>query len=167
MNEGRDEKGRYIKGRKLDASAIESIKRTHTGKIMSEETRRKIGIASKNRKKRIGWHHSEETRKKLSLAQGGEKNYFWKGGIYPEHERLRKSLEYKLWRTAVYERDNYTCVLCGDNRGNNLQADHIKRWSDYPELRFEVSNGRTLCIPCHKKTDTYGWNGHNNKIKNL
>lgn len=37
-----------------------------------------------------------------------------------------------------------------------LHADNIKPFALYPELRFEVTNGRTLCIPCHKKTGTYG-----------
>ena len=38
---------------------------------------------------------------------------------------------------------------------SNTSANHDERWSDYPKLRFKVSNGRTLCVPCHKKTDTY------------
>lgn len=68
------------------------------------------------------------------------------------------SLEYKLWRKAVFKRDNYTCIWCGIKGSEPkgfLNADHIKPFSLYPELRFELSNGRTLCVPCHKKTDTY------------
>ena len=53
------------------------------------------------------------------------------------------------------ERDNYTCQICG-TRGGDLEADHIKPFAYYPDIRFELSNGRTLCKPCHRKTDTYG-----------
>jgi|SRR3989344_939125 len=86
----------------------------------------------------------------------GSKNGNWKGGITPMNHAIRTSLEYKLWRKAVYERDNYTCVWCGDNRSGNLEADHIMKFADYPYLRLEFSNGRTLCKSCHKKTKTYG-----------
>lgn len=85
----------------------------------------------------------------------GENNPMWKGGVTSINEKIRKSIEYKQWRTSVYVKDNYTCVECGNNRGGNLEADHIKQFAFYPELRFDVSNGRTLCKECHKKTDTY------------
>lgn len=77
-------------------------------------------------------------------------------------KRIRQSAEYKRWRTAVFERDGFTCVECGDgnHRGRGqtvvLHADHIKPFALYPELRFDVDNGRTLCLPCHVQTGTYG-----------
>ena len=86
----------------------------------------------------------------------GEKHPNWKGGITPMNKRIRESVEYTLWRTAVFERDHYTCIWCGDNRGHNLEADHIKPFSLYPELRFAIDNGRTLCHKCHQTTETYG-----------
>ena len=70
-------------------------------------------------------------------------------------KKIRQSAKYKAWRTLVFERDDYTCRGCGQH-GGYLHADHIKPFALYPELRFEVSNGRTLCVPCHKKTGTYG-----------
>ena len=89
----------------------------------------------------------------------GEKNPNWKGGITPVNHKIRTSLEYKLWRKAVFERDNYTCIWCVYNKGHNLNADHIKPFAHYPELRFAIDNGRTLCESCHKKTDTFGNKG--------
>jgi hypothetical protein len=81
---------------------------------------------------------------------------YWKGGhVKHPDKRIRKSNEYKEWRMAVYKRDNYTCQVCG-KVGVELVADHIKPFSVFPELRFDVNNGRTLCVNCHKKTLTYG-----------
>lgn len=79
------------------------------------------------------------------------KNGNWKGGITPENTLLRTSKQNEQWRTTVFERDGYTCVWC-KSRGVHLQAHHIKKFSEYSQLRFEVSNGITLCKPCHNKT---------------
>src|SRR3990167_7844206 len=93
--------------------------------------------------------------KGLKGFMAGDQSPHWKGGITPENLKIRHSFEYKLWRTKVFERDDYTCQIC-NQRGNKLNVDHIKPFVLYPSLRFEESNGRTLCIECHKKTDTYG-----------
>lgn len=85
----------------------------------------------------------------------GKNHYFWNGGITPINEKIRKSTEYRLWRIAVFMRDDYTCQSC-NIRGEELHADHIKPFALYPELRFAIDNGRTLCINCHRKTDTWG-----------
>ena len=104
--------------------------------------------------KMIGKHHSEETRKKMSLAHKGEKSYLWEGGKTKINNEIRRNVDYRIWRELVFKRDNYICQLCGI-KGKYIQADHIKPFAYYPELRFELLNGRTLCIDCHKKTDTY------------
>lgn len=120
---------------------------------------RQSKLGSKN--PMFGKKPSIETRVKLSTANSGDKSYSWKGGITDINKKIRASLEYKLWRESVYERDNFTCVWCGI-RGGKLNADHIKPFAHYPELRFAIDNGRTLCVPCHKTTDTYGF-----KLKKL
>lgn len=90
----------------------------------------------------------------------GEHSHSWRGGKTPQLDTLRNSFEYKVWRNSVFERDDYTCVLCGA-RGSRLNADHIRPFSTFIAGRFDVDNGRTLCEPCHRKTDTYGF--HNRK----
>jgi 5-methylcytosine-specific restriction endonuclease McrA len=68
-----------------------------------------------------------------------------------DEERLddRKFLEYKYWRKSVFERDNYTCQSCGDNKGGNLIAHHKDAYSWCKERRLDVNNGVTLCENCH------------------
>lgn len=104
--------------------------------------------------------HSEETKKKLSDVQRanprrGEKSPLWRGGARNERKIAMGRYEYKEWRTAVFVRDNHTCQECGV-RGGYLEADHIKPWCAFPEFRYDINNGRTLCRPCHIKQDTHG-----------
>jgi len=81
----------------------------------------------------------------------GNKHWNWKGGISKERHLLMGQLEYKQWRSDVFKRDDWTCQTC-QCRGKYLEAHHIKRWSEYPELRYELSNGVTLCRECHNLT---------------
>lgn len=92
----------------------------------------------------------------------GEDSPHWKGGMGTERHKLMMQWEYVVWRTAVFVRDDYTCQICNE-RGGKLQADHIKPWALYPELRYAIDNGRTLCISCHRQTETWG----NSKIYRL
>jgi hypothetical protein len=86
-----------------------------------------------------------------------ELNVNWKGGVWKnisnERRILMAQLEYKQWRKAVFERDDYTCQLC-NRRGGALEADHILPWATHPTLRYDINNGRTLCVECHRKTFT-------------
>lgn len=86
--------------------------------------------------------------------RSGPKHHNWKGGITKLSMKIRNSLDYKRWRAKVFERDDYTCLNC-EKRGGRLNADHIKPFSLYPDLRFSLENGRTLCVSCHRKI---GWN---------
>jgi 5-methylcytosine-specific restriction endonuclease McrA len=79
----------------------------------------------------------------------GQNHHNWKGGISHNRAILMASREYKEWRRLVFERDQFACQLCGDARGGNLHAHHIKFYSLHPELALDVDNGLTLCEPCH------------------
>jgi hypothetical protein len=83
-----------------------------------------------------------------------------------ENLLFRASKQYREWRILVFKRDNYTCVLCGDSKGGNIEADHIKDFALYPDLRLDINNGRTLCKSCHKKTDNYGFKKTNTNKRN-
>jgi len=102
----------------------------------------------------IGKKRSLETRIKLAIWQKGSLSHRWKGGITKENALIRESLQFDLWREAVFKRDNWTCQSCSV-RGGKLQAHHIKSFAKYKELRFAIDNGVTLCVDCHKLTDNY------------
>lgn len=56
---------------------------------------------------------------------------------------------YKEWRKSVYKRDGHKCQMPGCNSKYRIQAHHIKKWSSASTLRYDVSNGITLCSKCH------------------
>lgn len=116
----------------------------------------KRGKIMKNKGRPLSLEH----RLKLS----GENANNWQGGISTKNEIARKRIEYKLWRIAVFMRDNYICQMC-NQKGGKLEADHIKPFAYFPELRYAIDNGRTLCINCHRQTDT--WGGRAFKYKEL
>ena len=157
-------------GTKLSEEHKNKISEWNKGKKISEEQKEKLRFSrvgwkqkpesnEKNRIAHLGKKQSPEAKEKQREAQRGkfcgEKSNFWKGGVTKKNQIIRHSLDYKLWREEVFKRDNWTCQLC-KIRGGKIEADHIKRFSEFPELRFSLKNGRTLCRECHKKTDTYG-----------
>lgn len=80
----------------------------------------------------------------------GKYHWNYQGGISAENHVIRNSTAMKNWRENVFSRDNFTCMHCGQ-RGGILNAHHIKPFSSFPELRFEIRNGITLCQDCHIK----------------
>ncbi len=98
-----------------------------------------------------GRHLTEETKKKLSIKLSGRNNPNWKGGRTPLGIRIRTSQKYLDWRLAVFNKDGFKCVGCGDDSSGNLQAHHILEFAKYQEQRLDISNGTTLCKTCHEK----------------
>jgi hypothetical protein len=169
-------------------------RKEHKGVPLSMERKKRIGKANKKSIKKL-WENKKyremminshkgykipiTTRRKMSEAHKREKAPAWKGGITPLTSAIRALLEYKLWRSAIFERDNYTCQECGARSGNGkaiiLHADHIKmfniifneflqeynQFSPYEDretlLRlattykffWDINNGQTLCNECH------------------
>jgi len=132
-----------------------------TGRRHTQEWKDALSKRMKENHPMRGKCHSLEAREKMSIAKKGkrqkrgEESPSWRGGKTAKAKIIRSSLEYKLWRESVFKRDDYTCQQCLV-RGGELNADHIKPFSLFPELRLAIDNGVTLCRPCHMKTETFG-----------
>ncbi len=149
---------------------------TEEQKRKMSETHKKMGISPELRikliKGRIGSKRAKatlETRQKMSVSHRGSKNYNWRGGK-ALRESIRGCLKYIIWRESIFKRDKFTCVMCG-SLGSKLNVDHYpKTFQEIKESNFirdiesallcgefwDINNGRTLCIECHRKTDTWG-----------
>ena len=147
------------------------------GKSNNSKTKFKKGLVPWNKGRR--W--TKEERQKISDGlpkRFGKNAGNWKGGITEIAVHIRTIREYKQWRTAVFERDDYTCQECGARRKKGdrvvIQAHHkkpfykilaeneiknIQQAKDCKEL-WEIDNGQTLCISCHRQTDSYLVNQH-------
>ena len=127
---------------------------TPARRLKLSESLKKVPInweaVEKTRKKNTGKKRTPEQRMRISLALRGSKSSFWKGGLTPEHAKIRVSGQYKEWRRLCFERNKYTCRDCWKKKCY-LQVHHIKSFCNNPKLRFNTKNGITLCLSCHQK----------------
>lgn len=141
----------------IERSKISLRKSYREGRIKNWNSGIKI---DRQKHPNMGHHkkHSKESLAKMSASKKGksahwnkgEKSPMWKGGVTPEFKKIRVSIEFKTWREAVFARDNWTCQKY-KIRGGKLHPHHIQNFSEFPELRFEVSNGITLSEKAHKE----------------
>lgn len=119
----------HWKGKKMLQETKDKISNTLSGRTISQNIKDKISATMKLK---------------------ADKHPNWRGGVSSETEKLRSSGEYKYWRKECLKRDNFTCQKTGQS-GGELAVHHINNFADFPELRFEISNGITLSKEVHKQ----------------
>lgn len=126
--------------KKLSPEHIESIRRAAFGNKKGLGKVKSLEWREAQRQRMLGVRPSEATRKKMRDAKF-------------IHGASRNTAPYNKWISEVKERDNHTCQNCGKTNlsGCDEHAHHKLSWERYPELRYEVSNGVTLCRSCHSK----------------
>jgi len=127
----------------LTAKRLGLIPPSRKGVANSKEAKNKISFALKGKKKSP--EHVEKVRQAL-IARADRL------GRKVQREKHNANWQYKYWRNEVFKRDDFTCWICGE-KGGTLNAHHLFSWAKYPELRYHIPNGLTLCEDCHK---TYG-----------
>ncbi len=143
-------------GYRLLPETREKIRQALTGKKLTEEHKKNMSESRKGRKL------SEEHKQNLSKALSGDKGPGWKGGLSNKNHLIRTSRKFRLWREEVFTRDDWICQDCRV-RGCILHPHHILALSEHPEFAYDVDNGITLCVPCHRKR--HGWKIKLNDIK--
>lgn len=166
-------KGVY-KHKPLSEEAKRHLSLFWRGKKKSKKHRENISKSKRGEKNPMfGKSPSKETLRKRSLSLKGKQAWNkgkkcpqlvtnWRGGITPENERIRHSMEFRLWREAVFARDNWICQKTG-KRGARLHPHHILNFSNYPELRFAIANGVTLSEEAHQ--DFHKKHGRSNNTR--
>jgi hypothetical protein len=141
------------------------------GKKQSLEFRKLLSENSKADKNPFfGKHHSENSKNRISKSKtgkpsliigkkrpelSGEKNWRWIADrsllkTYKDSEE-RRSPKYKDWVKGVKNRDNWKCRINNHDCSGKIFAHHILSFTYYPELRYNINNGITLCRAHHPR----------------
>ena len=139
------------------------------GKKLSYETRQKMSASAKGKKKPLRTEQHKinmsiaKTGKPHILTENGKKSFKEKmsGQNNPRYvkdrnklvvsEKKHKDSKYKIWMLAVKNRDKWKCKLLNSDCKGRLESHHIFNWKEYPELRYLLTNGITLCAFHHPR----------------
>jgi 5-methylcytosine-specific restriction endonuclease McrA len=157
----------------------EKIRQKLKGHKHTEESKKKMSEARKGEnnpakrkdvrfkisQKKKGFRHKPETclliSQKRKNKYTGENNPNWKGGRSQLIKNIYKTSEYIEWQKKCMERDNFRCIICGENRKTYLTVHHLYSKDIYFDKIFDVDNGVTICKKCHRKFHNHYGYGKN------
>ncbi len=106
-------------------------------------------------------HPSGRTGKKNSQYQKDMAKLKMSGVLHPRWIKDRTKLKddskdrggqlHREWSKNIKKRDGWKCRIDNKYCMGKVTAHHILSWRDYPELRYEINNGITLCEKHHPK----------------
>jgi len=153
-------KTQWIDNDERRVKASEKIKDT----LLRKDVREKLNKIQQTKEYKLKSRNAKLGKNNPMYGVTGENHPRWN----PErtHEQRvaeRKTLKDKRWRISVFERDKYICQNCGYDKGGCLVAHHLNSYDKHKKDRYDIDNGITLCVTCHKEFhSTYGY-GNNTK----
>lgn len=154
---GKSFEGRFIRKRKTCSKECRYTILSRRMKLLNPSFREYTQKRREKISKRVsgsgnpfyGKTHSEKFRiwlREKSQLSIGEKSPRWikdRTKLAKRQERMDSA--YREWRKQVWIRDNFKCRMANQDCNGKIEAHHILTWRDYPELRYEIKNGITLC----------------------
>ncbi len=162
--------GVYIRKIDNEKKRIQAIRNFLIGRKFSSKHKEKLLEAGKKTrfkkglKIRLGVKHTQETKLKMSLAKIGVKrseehkqlirdgkkgkhppNWIEDRTLLKDDHRDRGGQLHREWSRSVKNRDKWKCLLSNIDCNGKIEAHHILGWTAFPELRYELNNGITLC----------------------
>ena len=138
--------GKHMLGRKLSVETCKKLSIAKKGKMPKNFWMLHTPqVVKKQAAVRLGKTHSEEWRKNISISKTKDVSQLKN----PEDRRI--NIMYLNWSRDVKDRDNWKCKIADSNCRGHLESHHILNWKDYPELRYDVNNGITLCVGHHPR----------------
>jgi hypothetical protein len=145
----------FIKGYKPTKEHLENLSKSHLKQVpWNKGTKMSDDFKEKCKIRQLGkFFRSESGKKSFTEKTSGSNNHRWIEDRTQVDLNKRRNWAPKCvdWREKVFKRDNWTCRLLSENCKGQLEAHHILRWSEYPELRFIINNGITLCHAHHPR----------------
>lgn len=164
MKKGQTNSGGFKKGN------ISWLKGTKGILIVSKETRKKMSInrlgkprnfspevieriKEFNRNRDLSYLRQEDIKqKRINNLPRGRAHHKWLEDRSKLKMRFsRFSYENTKWRELVLQRDDFKCRIYNKECDGHLEVHHILEWSSYPELRYQLNNGITLCHAHHPR----------------
>ena len=125
-------------------------------KPFTQEHRKKLSLAKIGKKGHSSWNKGLTKETDIRIARyNGINNWHYKKDrttlCRTSKQGERRTSIYFNWRKEVWKRDNWTCKINNKDCKGRLEAHHILPWEQYPELRYEIKNGITLCHYHHPR----------------
>lgn len=117
-----------------------------------------FGRIPPSRKGKIGWNKGGKApwTTKRNLENNPFKgchshNYIQDRNKLVISEKKHLDVKYRDWMFSIKKRDNWKCKINNSDCRGRLEAHHILNWVDYPELRYDINNGISLCHAHHPR----------------